>query len=131
MIILNYKLCPNQEFQGPPGYYDHQKPFYNYDYHHHPQVSSGYPGYASPKFDHMESNDVPYYFPPSHHKSRNQHDHIYHIYHHYHSDPKFVNKYDQKWKRSLSRRNRAHRGERRTIYQPNRKLHTITHYVPH
>jgi len=115
---------------GPPGYYDYSPPFQNYDRYHTSHGSSDYPAYA-PNQHHLDSVADPYGISPGHFEQKNLQDHVYHVYHHYQPNPNLGRQIDRKWKRSLNHFNTMNHGGRVLAYQPNRKLHAITHYVPH
>ena len=124
---LNY--CLIQESHGPPGYYDYSPAFQNYGRHHTSHGSSNYPAYA-PEQHHLDSVADPYGISPGHYEQKNQQDHVYHVYHHYQPKPNLGTQIDRKWKRSFNHFNNMNHGGRAFAYQPNRKLHVITHYVP-
>ena len=129
MITQHFNHCLIQESHGPPGYYDHSPPFQNYDHYHTSQGSSNYPAYADKQY-HLDSVADPYGISPYHDWQKNQKDQVYHVYHHYQPNPKLGTKTDRKWKRSFNPFNNMNHGGRVIAYQPNRKLHAITHYVP-
>ena len=129
LISLQSDFRLIQEFQGPPGYYDHYPPLY--DYFHTNNGISNYPVYKPPKKHQSESAGAPYFIKPGHLEQNNGQDHVYHVYHHYQPDPKYMTNANQKWKRSSNGYSNAKHGAKIIAYQPNRKLHSITHYVPH
>merc|ERR1712227_777248 len=124
----NIEITP-KKFQGPPGYYDHYPPLH--DYFHTNNGISNYPVYKLPKKHQSESAGAPYFNKPGHLEQINGQDHVYHVYHHYQPDPKYMTNVNQKWKRSSNGYNNARHKARVIAYQPNRKLHSITHYVTH